>query len=139
VLAKGDRVVVFCAESARRGGRSWSSPQVHVWTVKDGKATIFWGYPGDHRRRMSSGPPTGEQAVLATPRFLDEAAVGRHVWKAVGRLHGPPITVPTLRASFITWPAVTTEVGLIGRPAARRAAAVQVLQVPRREYLPVAR
>jgi uncharacterized protein len=30
VLAKGDRVVVLCTESARRGGRSWSSPQVHV-------------------------------------------------------------------------------------------------------------
>src|SRR5262249_56846102 len=39
VLAKGDRVVVLCTEFARRGGRSWSSPQVHVWTVKDGKAT----------------------------------------------------------------------------------------------------
>src|SRR5262245_14283829 len=31
VLAKGDRVVVLCTESARRGERSWSSPQVHVW------------------------------------------------------------------------------------------------------------
>src|SRR4029077_192458 len=27
VLAKGDRVVVLCTESAQRGGRSWSSPQ----------------------------------------------------------------------------------------------------------------
>ena len=32
ILAKGDRVVVLCIESAQRGGRSWSSPQVHVWT-----------------------------------------------------------------------------------------------------------
>ena len=49
VLAKGDRVVVLCTESARRGGRSWSSPQVHVWTVKDGKATAFCEYAGDQQ------------------------------------------------------------------------------------------
>jgi len=49
VLAKGDRVVVLCTESARRGGRSWSSPQIHVWTVKDGKATVFEEYPGDQQ------------------------------------------------------------------------------------------
>jgi hypothetical protein len=49
VLAKGDRVVVFCTESAQRGGRSWSAPQVHVWTVKDGKATVFWEYEGDQQ------------------------------------------------------------------------------------------
>jgi ketosteroid isomerase-like protein len=49
VLAKGDRVVVLCTETARRGGRNWSSPQVHVWTVKDGKATVFREYPGDQQ------------------------------------------------------------------------------------------
>jgi uncharacterized protein len=49
VLAKGDRVVVLCTESARRAGRSWSAPQVHVWTVKDGKATVFREYPGDQQ------------------------------------------------------------------------------------------
>ena len=49
VLAKGDRVVVLCTESARRGGRSWNAPQVHVWTVKDGKATVFWEYEGDQQ------------------------------------------------------------------------------------------
>jgi ketosteroid isomerase-like protein len=49
LLAKGDRVVVLCTESARRGGRSWSSPQVHVWTVKNGKATVFLEYPGDQQ------------------------------------------------------------------------------------------
>jgi hypothetical protein len=47
VLAKGDRIVVLCTESARRGGRS--SPQVHVWTVKDWKATVFEEYPGDQQ------------------------------------------------------------------------------------------
>jgi len=49
VLAKDDRVVVLCTESARRGRRSWSSPQVHVWTIKDGKATVFCEYPGDQQ------------------------------------------------------------------------------------------
>ena len=49
VLAKGDRVVVLCTESARRGGRSWSSPQVHVWTVKGGRATAFREYAGDEQ------------------------------------------------------------------------------------------
>ena len=49
VLSKGDRVVVLCTESAQRGGRSWSSPQVHVWTVKDGHATIFCQYQGDQQ------------------------------------------------------------------------------------------
>jgi uncharacterized protein len=49
VLAKGDRVVVLCTESALRGGRRWSSPQVHVWTVKDGQATVFSEYPGDQQ------------------------------------------------------------------------------------------
>jgi len=49
ILAKGDRVVVLCTESAQRGGRSWSSPQVHVWTVKDGRATVFCQYQGDQQ------------------------------------------------------------------------------------------
>jgi uncharacterized protein len=49
ILANRDRVVVLCTESARRAGRSWSSPQVHVWTVKDGRATAFWEYEGDQQ------------------------------------------------------------------------------------------
>jgi ketosteroid isomerase-like protein len=49
ILADRDRVVVLCTESARRAGRSWSSPQVHVWTVKDGRATAFWEYEGDQQ------------------------------------------------------------------------------------------
>lgn len=49
VLAQGDRVVVLCTASAQRGGRNWSSPEVHVWTVKDGKATVFWEYQGDQQ------------------------------------------------------------------------------------------
>jgi ketosteroid isomerase-like protein len=49
VLSKGDRVVVLCTESAQRGGRSWSSTQVHVWTVRDGEATVFRQYQGDQQ------------------------------------------------------------------------------------------
>jgi ketosteroid isomerase-like protein len=49
VFAKGDRVVVLCTQTAQRGGRSWSSPQVEVWTVKNGRATVFWQYQGDQQ------------------------------------------------------------------------------------------
>ena len=49
VLAKGDRVIVLVTESARRNGREWSSPQVHAWTVKNGKATAFRQFQGDQQ------------------------------------------------------------------------------------------
>jgi uncharacterized protein len=49
ILAKGERVVVLCTESAQRGGRTWSSPQVHVWTVRNGHATVFWQFQGDQQ------------------------------------------------------------------------------------------
>jgi ketosteroid isomerase-like protein len=49
VLAKGDQVVVLCTESAQREQRSWSSPQVHVWTVKDGRVPAFWQFQGDQQ------------------------------------------------------------------------------------------
>jgi ketosteroid isomerase-like protein len=49
VLAKGDTVVVLCTESAQRAGRAWSSPQVHVWTLKDGRLTRFWQFQGDQQ------------------------------------------------------------------------------------------
>jgi ketosteroid isomerase-like protein len=49
VFAKRDRVVVLCTETAQRGGRSWSSPQVHIWTVKDGRAIAFREYEGDQQ------------------------------------------------------------------------------------------
>lgn len=49
VLAKGDRVIVLVTESAQRLGRNWSSPQVHAWTVKNGKATVFWQFQGDQQ------------------------------------------------------------------------------------------
>ena len=49
VLAKGDRVIVLVTESATRGGREWSSPQVHAWTAKGGKAIVFWQFQGDQQ------------------------------------------------------------------------------------------
>jgi len=49
VLGTGDRVVVLCTTSAQRAGRTWTSPQVHVWTVKDGKAVAFREYEGDQQ------------------------------------------------------------------------------------------
>jgi ketosteroid isomerase-like protein len=49
VLAKGDRVIVMVTETAQRHGRDWSSPQVHAWTVKNGKATVFWQFQGDQQ------------------------------------------------------------------------------------------
>jgi ketosteroid isomerase-like protein len=49
VFAKGDKVVILCTETAHRGRRSWSSSQVHVWTVKDGRAITFREYEGDQQ------------------------------------------------------------------------------------------
>jgi hypothetical protein len=49
VLAKGDRVIVLVTESARHNGREWSSPQVHAWTVKNGKANVFRQFQGDQQ------------------------------------------------------------------------------------------
>jgi ketosteroid isomerase-like protein len=49
VLARGETVVVLCTESAQSGSRSWSSPQVHVWTIKNGRATVFRQFQGDQQ------------------------------------------------------------------------------------------
>jgi len=49
VFANKDRVVVLCTQSAQRGGRNWSSPQVEVWTVKNGRASAYWQYQGDQQ------------------------------------------------------------------------------------------
>src|SRR5262249_29037182 len=49
VLANGDHVAVLVTESAQRGDRSWSSPQVHLWTVKDVKARDFGQFHGDQQ------------------------------------------------------------------------------------------
>jgi len=49
VLSNDERVIVLVTESAERNGRKWSSPQVHAWTVNDGKASTFWQYQGDQQ------------------------------------------------------------------------------------------
>ncbi len=49
IIAKDDRVVALCTESAKRGALNWSSPQVHVWTIREGRATIFWQFQGDQQ------------------------------------------------------------------------------------------
>jgi ketosteroid isomerase-like protein len=49
VLANEHRVIVLVTESARRGNRDWSAPQVHAWTIEDGKATVFWQFQGDQQ------------------------------------------------------------------------------------------
>jgi uncharacterized protein len=49
VFARRDRVVVLCTETAQRAGHSWTSSNVHVWTVKDGRAAAFCEYEGDEQ------------------------------------------------------------------------------------------
>src|SRR5690349_17511239 len=46
-LADGERVVVLCTVSAQRRGRFWSSPEVQVWRVIDGRAVEFREFQGD--------------------------------------------------------------------------------------------
>jgi uncharacterized protein len=46
VLASGERVVVLCTVSAKRHGRPWSSPEVHVWRVANGRAVEFREFQG---------------------------------------------------------------------------------------------
>jgi uncharacterized protein len=49
MLASDHRVLVLVTESAERDGRKWSSPQVHAWTIQNGKATVFWQFQGDQQ------------------------------------------------------------------------------------------
>ena len=49
ILANERRVLALVTESAERGVRKWSSPQVHAWTIERGKATVFWQFQGDQR------------------------------------------------------------------------------------------
>jgi ketosteroid isomerase-like protein len=50
VLADDDLVVVLVTVNAQRNGVSASFPEVHVWRMKDGKATEFREYQGDEQR-----------------------------------------------------------------------------------------
>jgi ketosteroid isomerase-like protein len=49
VMASGDRVVVLVTSTARAGGLTWMSPQVHVWTFRNGRATVFREFQGDQQ------------------------------------------------------------------------------------------
>jgi ketosteroid isomerase-like protein len=48
-LGVGDRVVALCTVSAERHGQAWSSPEVHVWRVTDGRAIEFVEYQADQQ------------------------------------------------------------------------------------------
>jgi uncharacterized protein len=49
VLVGAEGVVVLCTVSAQRHGRSWSSPEVHVWRMVNGRATEFREFQGDQQ------------------------------------------------------------------------------------------
>jgi ketosteroid isomerase-like protein len=49
ILAHGERVVALTTVSAERNGRRWSSPEVHVWQVVNGKAVEFREFQGDQQ------------------------------------------------------------------------------------------
>jgi ketosteroid isomerase-like protein len=49
VFTRDERVIILCTETSQRGGRNWSSPQVHAWTVRHGRAVAFWEYEGDEQ------------------------------------------------------------------------------------------
>ena len=50
VFAGGDLVVVLTTVNAQRNGVAASFPEVHVWRLKNGKATDFREYQGDEQR-----------------------------------------------------------------------------------------
>ena len=50
VFAEGDLVVVLTTVKAQRNGVSASLREVHVWHMRDGKATEFREYQGDEQR-----------------------------------------------------------------------------------------
>jgi uncharacterized protein len=50
VLAEDNLVVALVTVNAQRNGLSASFPEVHVWRMKDGKATEFLEYQGDEQR-----------------------------------------------------------------------------------------
>ena len=52
VLADGDLVVVLATVTAQRNGNSASFSEVHVWRMRNGKATEFREYPGDEQHEV---------------------------------------------------------------------------------------
>lgn len=49
VLTDESRVVVLCTVSAERNGQAWSSQEVHVWEIADGRAVAFREFQGDQQ------------------------------------------------------------------------------------------
>lgn len=49
VLTDESRVVALCTVSAERNGQSWSSPEVHVWQIANGRAVAFHEFQGDQQ------------------------------------------------------------------------------------------
>jgi len=49
VCGEGERVVVLTTVSAERRGRAWSSHEVHVWRLEDGRAVEFREFQGDQQ------------------------------------------------------------------------------------------
>jgi ketosteroid isomerase-like protein len=47
VLASDDHVVALVNQIGHRGDKSLNTGGVHVWHVRDGKATEFWGSSSD--------------------------------------------------------------------------------------------
>ncbi len=47
VLANDEHAVVLVRATGNRGGRRLDDRQSHVFHVRDGKVTEFWGHPGD--------------------------------------------------------------------------------------------
>ena len=47
VLANDEHAVALTKSKASKGGKTRESTAVHVFHVKDGKATEFWGHPFD--------------------------------------------------------------------------------------------
>ncbi|WP_223153652.1 nuclear transport factor 2 family protein [Bradyrhizobium japonicum] len=54
VLAEDDLVVALVTVKAERNGLSASFPEIHVWRMKNGKATDFREYQGDEQREDRS-------------------------------------------------------------------------------------
>jgi uncharacterized protein len=50
VLAEDNLVVALVTTNAQRNGLSGSFPEVHVWRMKEAKATEFCEYQGDEQR-----------------------------------------------------------------------------------------
>jgi uncharacterized protein len=50
VLVDGDLVVALVTVNAQRNAVSASFPEVHVWRLKNGRATEFCEYQGDEQR-----------------------------------------------------------------------------------------